>query len=31
LIQYLKGVEPLLQPESRLASFGTKVVKSLSL
>ncbi len=30
MIQYLKGVEPLLQKESGLASFGAKVVPSLN-
>jgi hypothetical protein len=29
-IQYLKGLEPLLQKESGSASFGTKVVPSLN-
>jgi hypothetical protein len=31
LIQYLKWVEPLLQKESGLDSFGAKVVTSLNL
>ncbi len=30
LIQYLKGVEPLLQKESGSASFGVKVVPTLT-
>ncbi len=30
LTQYLEGVEPLLQKESGLASFGAKVVPSLN-
>jgi hypothetical protein len=30
LIQYLEGVEPLLQKESRSASFGAKVVPSFN-
>jgi hypothetical protein len=30
LMQYLKGVELLLQKESGLASFGAKVVPSLN-